>query len=86
MLTKLYNIKAENPKFFLLHSHLKPSLVVHPFEFLDEPYSQNQSPWTIRRWRFPGRSLRRFDTVPACDRHDMDRQTDGRTNIRRWLI
>ena len=38
-------------------------------------YRQGQSLWTIRRWRFHDPSLRRFHTVPACDRWT-DRQTD----------
>jgi len=31
-------------------------------------YRQDQSPWAIRRRRFRDPSLRRFDTVLACDR------------------
>jgi len=30
------DLLAENCEFFLPHSHLTPSLGVHPFEFLDE--------------------------------------------------
>ena len=30
------DLLAENCEFFLPHSHLTPSLVVNPFEFLDE--------------------------------------------------
>ena len=35
---------------------------------------QDYSPWAICRWRFCQTSLRRFDTVPVCNR-----QMDGRT-------
>jgi len=44
------------------------------FYRLDE-FITKTSPWTIRRWRFRDPSLRRFDSVPACDA-----VTDGRTD------
>ena len=61
------------------HSHLTPSLVVNCFEFLDEFFIVKNSSWAIRRWRFRDPSLRRFDTVPACDRRLAGR-TDGQTD------
>jgi len=38
-------------------------------------YPENKSPWAISWWRFRNPSLRRFHSVPACDR-----QTDGQTD------
>jgi len=60
---------------FLPYSHLTPSLGVNPFEELFIAKARVHA-WAIRRRRFPDRSLRRFDTMPACDGRRTDRQTD----------
>jgi len=54
---------------------LTPLLGVTPFEFLDEPYTAKTRVFGLsidEDFLIP--SLRRFDTVPACDR-----QADGQT-------
>jgi len=76
---RLIGWKLRISHFPLPHSHLTPSLGVNTFEFLVEFfYPEKQTSWAIRQWRFRDPSLRRFHTVPGCDR-----QTDRHTAFRR---
>jgi len=70
---------AENCEFFVRHSHLTPSLRVNPLEFLAQLFFAKTSLWAIRRWKFRDPSLRRFHSIPACERQT-DRRTDGQTD------
>ena len=71
------DLLAENCEFFLSYSHLTPSLGMNLFEFLIGIFiAKTKSSLANRRCTFCDPSMRRFDTVPACDRRTY-RQTDN---------
>jgi len=70
------DLLAENCEFFLPHSHLTPSLVVNPFEFLDEFF--------IPKTRVFGLSVGEdFVILARVVFTQCQRVTDGRTDRQR---
>jgi len=69
------DLLAENCEFFLPHSHLRPSFLVNPFEFLDELFIAKTGVLVLSVGDFV---ILTCVVLTQCQRMT-NRQTDGRT-------